>query len=216
MKQQHNAIFKWLVALPVLLLGYLSWWAVAYRMPGAPDATVDLRQSSMQIPYYVTFCASLAGNPHGFPGHAYVVWSPVQKSDLPALEEFGLAESAGYVPRRPIDQIASVCTEVPGSIVFACSKDNLRNLSRLTAIVDASAYERSRKLKELWDVKSFRAGAHDCVSFVDFLAADLGLKIPSRWFLFPQDHLAQLKILNKNIGLKNVQGQATAVSQVAQ
>ena len=54
------------------------WWAVAYRLPRSADKTID-RRSPLSRRFgpacRLSFCAGLANNPHGFPGHAYVVWA---------------------------------------------------------------------------------------------------------------------------------------------
>ncbi|MBK9202920.1 MAG: hypothetical protein IPL73_10885 [Candidatus Obscuribacter sp.] len=60
---------------PVALLGYAAWWGVAYRLPRAQDKTIDMRSVTYGQPRQLVFCAGLANNPHGYPGHAYVIWA---------------------------------------------------------------------------------------------------------------------------------------------
>src|SRR5579862_7032030 len=77
-----RAVLSLLLSTAMALLAYAAIWAVWYRIPVLAPETVDLRQWQTEKPYYVSFCAALASNPHGFPGHCYVVWSdkPPEKS----------------------------------------------------------------------------------------------------------------------------------------
>jgi hypothetical protein len=177
--------------LPLSIATYAAWWAVNYRVPPSPRGFVDLRRDSSTPAFYITFCASLATNPHGFPGHSYVVWSRT-----PSWNQQN-ADAIGFVPRYSRDQIASVFTYVPGLMVPGASEGNMANLDSLTVVVDKEKYEETLALREQWDATTFRAGLHDCVSFMDSIAEDVGLKVPSRKFSYPQDHLKQLKALNQ-------------------
>jgi hypothetical protein len=184
-------------AFPLSVATYALWWAVHYRMPPSPCALVDLRRDPSEAAFYITFCASLATNPHGFPGHSYVVWSRTPNWNNEDAEAFG------FVPRYSRDQIASVFTYVPGLMVPGASEGNMANLDSLTVVVDSEKYDETLRMREQWDSNTFRAGLHDCVSFMDFIAQDTGLKVPIRRFSYPQDHLKQMKALNQSVFARN-------------
>jgi hypothetical protein len=191
MKRVFLLLAVGLAVLPLSIATYAIWWAVIYRVPPSPRGFVDLRRDPSETAFYITFCASLATNPHGFPGHSYVVWSRT-----PSWEQQN-AEAFGFVPRYSRDQFASVFRYVPGLMVPGASEGNMANLDALTVIVDRQKYEETMSLREKWDSTTFRAGLHDCVSFMDFIAQDAGLKVPERKFSYPQDHLKQMKALNQ-------------------
>jgi hypothetical protein len=179
-----------LTALSALVV-YMAWWAVWYRLPATACDVVDLRTTRLETPCYITFCASLASNPHGFPGHAYVVWRKDQTADI--LSAF----ATGYVPLNPGDQIRSLYACVPGLLVPKASQNNMRNLETLTVIVDPKTYERTRRLTSAWQATDFKAGSRDCVSFVDFIAKDIGLTTFRPGFEYPRDHIRRLQQLNR-------------------
>jgi hypothetical protein len=179
-----------LTVLSALAL-YLTWWAICYRLPGTADEVIDRRATRLETPCYITFCASLASNPHGFPGHAYVVWRTDQTADI--LD----AQAIGYVPLNPGDQIRSLYASVPGLLVPKASQNNMRNMETLTVIVDPKTYERTRLLAREWQSTDFKAGVRDCVSFVDFVAKDVGLATFRPKFEYPRDHIRRLKLLNQ-------------------
>ncbi len=193
MKRVLPLLIVGLAFLPLSMLSYAAWWAVQYRLPPSPRCFIDLRKDCLQTPFYITFCASLATNPHGFPGHSYVVWS-----ETPIWNNQN-AEAFGFVPRYSKDQVTSVFRDVPGLLVHGASEGNLVNLDSLTVVVDKQKYYETRGLREKWDATVFRAGLHDCVSFLDFIAEDAGLAAPARRFSYPQDHLKQMKRLNQGI-----------------
>jgi len=189
-----------LTLLPIL--GYAGWWAVRYRIPSTSVDVLDMRShGESSPPRYITFCSSLANNAHGFPGHAYVVWSGDSvPADWIEAARADRLENAGYGPRNSYDQIPSVISDVPGIVDDHGLRFNLRNLSTLTVIVDEDQYERTRQLRHKWDTARFRAGERDCVAFVDYIANDVGLLIPDRNILmYPQDHLARMKALNSHL-----------------
>jgi hypothetical protein len=190
MKRLFSRLIVGFAFLPLSIAAYAAWWAVHYRVPPSPDCFVDLRHNASQPAFYVTFCASLATNPHGFPGHSYVVWSRTPNWHQENAEAFG------FVPRYSRDQVASAFMNVPGLMVHGASEGNMVNLDTLTVIVDQERYEKTRKLRDDWNPSSFRAGLYDCVSFTDFIAAAAGLAVPIRRFSYPQDHLKQMKALN--------------------
>ena len=179
-----------IAAIPLILNLYAAWWALQYRVPpGSANQIVDMRQSQSETPHYVTFCASLANNPHGFPGHAVVVWSKTKDWNRPD------SETSGFVPGRSMDQFASLFTYVPGQLVNG-RPTNMINPDAITAIVNEEEFEKTRRLRDDWNPSRFKTGVRDCVAFVDFIAEDVGLVPPVRRFDFPQDHIKQLKILN--------------------
>jgi hypothetical protein len=180
-------------ALAVLsaIIVYLAWWAVWYRLPAAACEIIDMRATQLETPCYITFCAGLASNPHGFPGHAYVVWRRERTADL--LN----AQATGYVPLNPEDQIRSLYTSVPGLVVPKASHNNMRSLETLTVIVDPKTYERTLHLASQWESQGFKAGSRDCVSFVDFIASDIGLATFRPDFEYPRDHIRRLQLLNR-------------------
>lgn len=179
------------------LVFYLTWWAIWYRLPATDDEVIDMREAREDHACYITFCASLASNPHGFPGHAYVVWRTDPCAD------YLHGQARGYVPRYAGDQIRSLYTSVPGLLVEAASRDNMRNLETLTVIVDGKTYERTCRLASQWDANNFRAGDRDCVAFVDFVAKDIGLATFRPGFQYPRDHIRTLKSLNRNIAIRS-------------
>lgn len=194
-----TTLLKALASIILSLLLYLAYWGVIYRIPGAPAKIVDLRPKiSTDIgtnapARYITFCASLAGNAHGFPGHSYVVWNATPAASVLHCE------AVGFVPTHVKDQIRSLYMPVPGMLASNASVGNTRNLSSLTVIVDDETYERTRRLRQKWDASRFQAGVHDCVAFQDFIAREVGLSIPDRnKFFYPQDHIAELKRLNSS------------------
>jgi hypothetical protein len=182
------------------IAGYAGWWFVWYRVPRHDTVKlIDMRRpGDPSTARYITFCASLANNTHGFPGHAYVVWSGESlPSDWLTAARSDRLENAGYGPRNCGDQVKSVAFDVPGIIDAHGLRCNLRNLNTLTVIVNQKQYERTRELRARWDTSRFKAGDRDCVAFVDYIAKDIGLAIPPRSILFfPQDHLAQMQALN--------------------
>jgi hypothetical protein len=183
-----------ILAILSCLLGlgsYFAVWSVQYRLPAGPPEIVDLRRSASDVPYCVTFCASLADNPVGFPGHAYVVWSPSAKIDLER------DHSLGFMPRKFEDQIPSLFAVVPGTVLDHAA-GNFRNLDRLTVVVSRSDYLRSLAAASNWSADNFKAGKRDCTAFVQYVAASLGLETSNSAYAFPQDYLSRLKRLNSS------------------
>lgn len=182
----RRILIAFLVSL-ALLTAYLAAWAFNYRLPATPARVIDLRKLKSDRPKCVTLCASLASNPVGFPGHAYVIWSPTEKIDI----ENDL--SMGFMPCYFKDQIPSLFKDVPGAVLENV-KGNTRNLDQLTIIVSESDYEQSKLLAKEFSGSKFKTGERDCVSFVNFVAGRLGLKTSYHGFIFPQDYLKQLKV----------------------
>jgi hypothetical protein len=183
------------VALLTLLTVYLLAWGVVYRLPHEPSLIVDMRADKSGAPRYVAVCAALAANQHGFPGHAYAVWSESLPIDL------NLAQSIGYVPSRGCDQIPSLWRVVPGMLVERAADDNQRNLNAVIAIVDQNTYENSFQKCKSFNSGSFKVGSSDCVAFANSIATDIGLKTSNPRFRYPQDYIEQLKSLNKTTTL---------------
>jgi hypothetical protein len=179
------------LTLMLLVLAYALWWAVWYRLPAQPDQVVDLRKQSFQDACYITFCAGLADNPIGFPGHAYVVWSKTPNAD--ALK----AESVGFITQSYNDQFISPVVSVPGMLHYDAAQYNQRNLESLTVIVDPQTYQKTLLAREKWNNTPFKAIERDCLSFSTYIAQTAGLIIPEHRRLYPQDQLRQLKTLNK-------------------
>jgi len=189
--QRLLSILAPLVAtIPLTLNMYAAWWALQYRMaPVGGNQVIDMRLAKSQSPHYITFCAALANNPHGFPGHAMVVWS--KTADWNRVD----SETTGFVPSYSRDQLASLFTSVPGLLVHG-KAGSMINPDAITVIVDEAEYEKTKKMRYQWNPALFRTGVRDCVAFVDFIAQDVGLMAPSDKFTFPQDHIKKLKLLN--------------------
>ncbi len=183
------------VALLTLLTVYLLVWGVVYRLPHGSSLIVDRRADKSREPRYVAVCAALAANQHGFPGHAYAVWSESLPIDL------NHAKSVGYVPSRGCDQIKSLWCTVPGMLVERAADDNRRNLNAVIVIVDQNTYENSFQKCKSFSSGNFKVGSSDCVAFADSIASDIGLKTPDPHFRYPQDYIEQLKSLNKTTEL---------------
>jgi hypothetical protein len=158
---------------------------------------VDLRRRPSQSACYITFCAGLADNPLGFPGHAYVVWS--NKSNADPLK----TESVGYITQSYNDQFISPVMSVPGMLHYDAALYNQGNLETLTAIVDGETYKKTLAAREKWNTSEFKALQHDCLSFTTYIAKSAGLSIPEHRCFYPQDQLRQLKALNKSQHLSN-------------
>jgi hypothetical protein len=179
------------------LVAYAVSWGVWFRLPRGADEVVDLRRSEDEedapsdAPGYVIFCAALANNPHGFPGHAYVVWSADRVGDLK------LADSMGFAPHCAEVILPSLFKPVRGVLDGKASRDNYRNLDKLIVIVDRPAFERSRKLCDTWNQGHFQTGVRDCCAFTRLIAKDIGLKTPDQSYIFPQNYISQLKLLNR-------------------
>lgn len=183
---------KIIISLKGLLLVYLLVWAFVYRIPASPPTLVDLRASVRDRPYYVAICAALASNLHGFPGHAYVIWSeslPLNLRDC---------DARGFVPANVGDQIPSLWRKVPGALVPNASDGNKRNFDAIVVIVDKATYDKSKMASQNWNAKVFKVGSRDCVAFATDISKSIGLTIPKSNFNYPQDFIAKLKLMNIN------------------
>jgi hypothetical protein len=182
---------KTALALVMAVLGYAIWWAVWYRLPAQPDKVVDLRKQPSQSACYITFCAGLADNPLGFPGHAYVVWR--EKAIADPIQ----TESVGFITKSYNDQFISPLVPVPGMLHYDAALYNQRNLESLTVIVDPQTYKKTLLARRQWNTTEFKAVQRDCLSFTTYIAQSAGLVIPEHRCLYPQDQVRQLKALNK-------------------
>ena len=182
-----SALAPLVASVPLALNLYATWWAVNYRLPPCSEcALVDLRKDPHSSVNCVSFCAGLADNPHGFPGHAFVVWSASpnwRRRDSDAI---------GFVPKEPF---ASLVRDVPGTMVRPHVESTI-NPDSLTVIVDDEDFDHSRRLARQWNSASFRTGRRDCVAFTESIAKSLGLSVPERLVEFPQDYIRKLKKLN--------------------
>ncbi|HEY9713231.1 MAG TPA: hypothetical protein V6C72_07160 [Chroococcales cyanobacterium] len=173
-----------------LLVVYAIGWGVWARLPGTPLEVIDMRADKNADAYSLTFCAELAANYLGFPGHAFVVCTPALGANLPP------GDSVGFVPRYRRDQIRSLFAPVPGFLTHDGNVNADGNPDQLVVLVDREAYMRALALADSWDPSIFKVGEKDCVAMVDTMARSIGLKTPGRQYVFPQEYVHQLKRLN--------------------
>ncbi len=169
---------------------YAIFWACWYRVPAEPVKVIDLRTDKSSASHCVSFCSSLANNPHGFPGHCYVAWS-----DSPP-KNFTEVESIGFVPEFSKDQLPSMWRDVPGVVIPHAALGNLRNFNALSVLVDERQFEKLHDQCLPGTRTRFRVGQSDCVQYTHTLATSLGLNTPNPSYKFPQDYINQLKKLN--------------------
>lgn len=191
-----------LAVLPLIaLVLYGIWWGVAYRLPRAADKIIDMR-TVHGVPgkdlLRLIFCAGLANNVHGFPGHAYVIWS--RDKGAPPCEE-----ALGYCPADYYGVIPSLYRPVQGVVNDSAAVGKDRNLEKLIVLVDQKTFDRTRRLADKWESKGFMTGSRDCCAFIDYIAKDAGLAVPGPRRLYPHDHIHMLKALNSG----REQGEAT-------
>ncbi len=172
------------------LLSYLAFWAVHYREAASAPQLIDLRRSGEEGCKCVTLCASLADNELGFPGHAYVIWSPNARVNLE--NDFSL----GYMPANYWDQFHSLYKNVQGAVLENV-RGNTRNLDRLTLLVSNSDYEESLDYARKFPSANFKTGERDCVAFVNYMAQKFHLRTYDAGFIYPQDYIRILKSLNR-------------------
>ncbi|MDZ4837127.1 MAG: hypothetical protein SGJ27_25360 [Candidatus Melainabacteria bacterium] len=187
-----------LMSAAISLSAYLLIWGVVYRFPHSSPLIVDARNDKTERPHYVAICAALAANRHGFPGHAYVAWSDSLPLDLEHVE------SLGFVPMSASDQIPSLWRVVPGALVDKAADGNKRNLNAVIVVVDSKTFELSKAKCKNWKSDQFKVGSSDCVAFARSVATSLGLETPESRYRYPQDYVAQLKILNQKSANLNI------------
>jgi hypothetical protein len=172
---------------------YAIFWGVFYRLPRGSSELIDMRRDKSSPKRYVTFCSSLANNPHGFPGHAYIVWASESNADLRKCE------SLGFVPSSLQCAVASMFQHVPGALAIDGAINDRVNLDQFTVIVDSETFERSRRVSRSWNVADFKTGERDCCAFATLVAREIGLATPQSSYIFPQDYLRELKRLNRDL-----------------
>jgi hypothetical protein len=175
---------------------YAVFWSAWYRLPRGSSETIDMRKDKLSAKCYVTFCSSLANNPHGFPGHAYIVWATESNAELRECE------SLGFVPSSLVCAVASMFQHVPGALAIDGAINDRINLDQLTVIVDPEAFERSQNVCRKWNISDFKTGERDCCAFVTLAASEIGLVTPRSSYIFPQDYLSELKRLNRDRDLR--------------
>ena len=185
-----RVIAKALATVLTALFLLLCYAALYYRVHTTTSGIVDLRPTTGDKSCYVVFCASLADNAHGFPGHCYVVWSADPTPNLLT------AESAAFMPRKLTDQPRSLWQTVPGFLGEHAAQGNMRNLDTLTVVLSPSDYEHSKLVRTQWLRGPFQVGVRDCVAFSDAVARDVGLHSPGCSYTFPQDYVRKLKLQN--------------------
>lgn len=186
------------VSLAVLLVFLLAslWWGCVYRLPRSKPIMVDLRSDKTRdnpsTDRCLMICAGLANNPHGFPGHCFIIW------DRYAPERLEYTTSDGFVPGRMEDLIPSLYSDIQGIMADNALVGNMRNFDYVAVRVDRSVYDRARAVRqEFVKNSSFHTGVRDCVAYVDEISEIAGLKRPKRDFVYPLDYLVNLKEMNK-------------------
>lgn len=177
---------------------FAAIWACIYRLPRTAPISVDMRSdksgNSGNKGRALLICAALANNPHGFPGHCYIVW------DRSSIERLEYAESDGFVPASASELIPSLYADVRGIMADHAVVGNTRSFDCIIVRLDEEAYQKARTVKERFlEDPSFHTGVRDCVAYVDEIAAIAKLKRPPRSFVYPLDYLARLKHMNSNI-----------------
>ena len=136
-------------------------------------------------------CAGLANNPHGYPGHCYIIWDRCQP------EKLAIAQSDGFVPSRVVDLIPSLYSDVRGAMGDHALIGNMRSFDYIAVKLDKAAYDRARAVRaDFVKNPTFHTGVRDCVAYVNQIAAVSGLKTPPANFVYPLDYLIRLKSMN--------------------
>lgn len=199
MKKQSVRFAKYIAILGLLvtlgLTGFAIIWACIYRLPRSQPILVDLRSDktggNSGNDRCFMICAGLANNPHGYPGHCYIVW------DRSKPERLEYADSDGFVPARLIDLLPSLYSDITGVMTDRALIGNMRNFDYLAVLLDRTPYEKARALRARFVADTrFHTGVRDCVAYVDEIAEVAGLKTPPRRFVYPLDYMERLKKLN--------------------
>lgn len=183
----------------VVVFTFLSaslWWGCVYRLPRSKPILLDLRSDKTRddpaSDRCFMICAGLANNPHGFPGHCYIIW------DRYAPERLEYTTSDGFVPGRMEDLIPSLYSDIHGIMADNALVGNMRNFDYVAVRVDRPVYDSARAVRQKFvQNPSFHTGVRDCVAYVDEISEIAGLKRPKRDFVYPLDYLVQLKKLNE-------------------
>ncbi len=179
------------------LAAFAVIWACVYRLPHSQPILVDLRSDktsdSSGKDRCFMICAGLANNPHGYPGHCYIVWDRYRPDRL----EY--AESDGFVPGRFADLVPSLYSDITGVMADHAVIGNVRNFDYLAVRLDREPYEKARAIRARFvNDATFHTGVRDCVAYVDEIAVAAGLKTPPRRFVYPLDYMVRLKKLNSS------------------
>ncbi len=177
------------------LAAFATYWAGVYRLPRSQPVVVDLRRDKTAEnsagDRCFLICAGLANNPHGFPGHCYIVW------DRCTPEWLEYAQSDGFVPARLVDLIPSLYSNISGIMADHAVVGNMRNFDYITVKLDQMPYDKARSVRAHFVTNTtFRTGVRDCVAYVDEIAEVVGLKTPPRSFVYPLDYMVRIKALN--------------------
>lgn len=183
----------------VAILGFstfFAYWGVVYRLPRSKPVLVDLRSDKTRDnpanDRSFMICAGLANNPHGYPGHCYIIW------DRSVPERLEYTVSDGFVPGRVEDLVPSLYSDIKGIMADNALVGNMRNFDYLGVRLDRERYLRARAVRQRYvQDPTFHTGVRDCVAYVDEVAAIAGLKTPKRRFVYPLDYLVKLKKLNE-------------------
>lgn len=177
---------------------YSLYWGFVYRLPRSKPVLVDLRvDKTRENPgndRCFMICAGLANNPHGYPGHCYIIWDRCQPQGLQSTD------SDGFVPGRVEDLIPSLYSDIRGLMADDALVGNMRNFDYVAVRLDRALYDRARAVRhEYIQNPTFHTGVRDCVAYVDDIAQIAGLKTPKRQFVYPLDYLFRLKQLNNTM-----------------
>ncbi len=177
------------------LTAFAIYWGCIYRLPHGKPIAVDLRLEKTRNndvnDRCFMICAGLANNPHGYPGHCYIVW------DRCAPDRLEYAESDGFVPGRLVDLVPSLYSDIGGVMADHAVIGNMRNFDYIAVRLDQKSYEKARAIREHFVMApTFHTGVRDCVAYVDEIAKTVGLRTPQRTFVYPLDYMVRLKALN--------------------
>lgn len=173
------------------------WWGCLYRMPRSKPLMVDMRRDKIHDDpandRCFMICAGLANNPHGFPGHCYIIW------DRYVPERLEYATSDGFVPGRLEDLVPSLYCDIRGIMADNALVGNMRSFDYVAVRLDRPLYERAREVRHQYVLNPiFHTGVRDCVAYVDEIAKIAGLQTPPRRFVYPLDYLVKLKSCNSS------------------
>lgn len=176
---------------------YALYWGFVYRLPRSEPVLLDLRvDKSHENPCNdrcFMICAGLANNPHGYPGHCYIIWDRCEPQRLQ------YTDSDGFVPGRVEDLIPSLYSDIRGLMADDALVGNMRNFDYVAVRLDRPLYDRARAVRHEYLKKpTFHTGVRDCVAYVDEIAQIAGLKTPPRQFVYPLDYLERLKRCNSS------------------
>lgn len=177
------------------LSAYLICWGLIYRLPRTQPVLIDLRtDKSVENPLNdrcFMICAGLANNPHGYPGHCYIIW------DRCKPERLEYAACDGFVPGHVRDLIPSLFSDINGFMADDALFGNMRSFDFLAVRLDRSGYDKARAVRQKFvQEPTFHTGLRDCVTYVDEIAQIAGLRTFPHKFVYPLDYLKALKALN--------------------